>query len=122
MSHNGIRSLSWPTNFPDPNIIENVSDTDGLRDNRQFSNVEEHIKDIREVWKSLSVQYLRKLYGGLEKRIFQVVDWTVLRTSTITPSKNGTILSLRYNFALRDLLFPWFFISPLREVYLKIVT
>jgi len=75
MNENEIKTMEWPAESPDLNIIENVwlklkielqkiSETEDFRD--QLYN------KIFQIWNNILVDYIRNLYSSIPKRTRKV--------------------------------------------------
>ncbi|CAK9806981.1 Transposable element Tc3 transposase [Anthophora quadrimaculata] len=76
-SKENIAVLDWPACSPDLNIIENCWSKLSkavYRENRQFENINELKKCLEEEWRNISLDYIRKLYRSLPKRMLEVVE------------------------------------------------
>ena len=71
-----IACLSWPSIFPDLNIMENVVYSIG----KQFSNKKQLISSIQREWNKLPQKDIKSLFDGMLHRIFKCI------------SKNGQII------------------------------
>lgn len=72
-----IPVLDWPACSPDLNIIENCWGKlvqAVYKENRQFQNISDLKKCLREEWNNLSQDYIRKLYKSLSKRMLEVIE------------------------------------------------
>lgn len=73
---NNIKSLNWPSQSPDLNIIENVWRTIKIRLQREINNIKnrgELIEKVKEIWSSLPRHYIQGLYTSIPKRVRQVI-------------------------------------------------
>lgn len=71
-----IEVLTWPPYSPDLNIIENVWGWMARKvyeGGRQFEDQDSLIAAIKDVWKELSLNYLKSLYDSIPNRIFEVI-------------------------------------------------
>ena len=72
-----IPSLDWPPNSPDLNIIEHV----WAELKRRLSNYDTPPNDIKELWEraqhewnNISVEFIKKLYDSMQRRIDAVIQ------------------------------------------------
>lgn len=78
---NDVQVLDWPSQSPDANPIENVWALmkHKLRGKRVF-NLKSLCRQIRQIWRSLSVEYAQKLVESMATRCGAIVDnngdWT----------------------------------------------
>lgn len=79
-AENGVQVIKWPANSPDCNPIENVWALIKARlRQRNITTKEGLIRAIKEEWKSLTVEYAKKLVESCTKRCEAVIsnngDW-----------------------------------------------
>jgi transposase len=76
-SDNNIRTLDWPPQSPDLNIIENIWKVIKVRVRRRICKIE-NASDLRtvvaEIWSSLQAHYVRSLYNSIPRRIRAVLE------------------------------------------------
>ena len=75
MDENGIKTMEWPTQNPNLNVIENVR----LKLKIELQNISETVDSrdqlydkIFQIWTNISVDYIRNLYSSIPKRIRKV--------------------------------------------------
>jgi hypothetical protein len=75
MDENEIKTMKWPTENPNLNIIENVR----LKLKIELQNISETVDSrdqlydkIFQIWTNISVDYIRNLYSSIPKRIRKV--------------------------------------------------
>jgi hypothetical protein len=69
---NHISTLDWPASSPDMNILENLwahLDNQIQAHPKKPSNSAELWKILQEEWKNISLEYIRKLYESLPRRV-----------------------------------------------------
>ena len=73
---NQINCLSWPSQSPDINIIENlwlVLKTRLQRVSHRIQNKEDLFRHILEIWQSIPLHHIQNLYGSLPRRLRAVL-------------------------------------------------
>ena len=75
MDENKIKTMEWPTQNPNLNVIENVR----LKLKIELQNISETVDSrdqlydkIFQIWTNISVDYIRNLYSSIPKRIRKV--------------------------------------------------
>ena len=109
MDENEIKTMEWPAQIPDSNIIENVwlkikielqiiSETADSR-NQLYDK-------ILQIWTNISVDYIRHVYSSIPKRMYKGQhEVTSLNIKVSQSSLNiFYILSLEVN--IKEFLFP----------------
>ena len=72
---NGIQSLSWPSQSPDCNPIENVWGLMKLKINkRPPTSMKNFMERIKKEWKNLPVDFAEKLVNSMEHRIELLIE------------------------------------------------
>lgn len=77
MRNNRIYTLTWPAKSPDINKTRNVWDVmaprvySGFRSYNTIFDVKDVIKDV---WKSVAVENVQKLYRSFPRRLLAVID------------------------------------------------
>jgi transposase len=73
--NSGIQSLSWPSQSPDCNPIENVWALMKLKINRQPpASINNFFVRIKKEWKNLSIEFAEKLVDSMEKRVELLIE------------------------------------------------
>jgi hypothetical protein len=73
---NNIKCMTWPSQSPDLNIIEDVWRTIKIRLQSQIIDVKNRtplVAKMKEIWTSLPQHYIRSLYASIPKRLCQVI-------------------------------------------------
>jgi hypothetical protein len=68
--------MTWPSQSPDLNIIENMWHTIKIRLQSQITDVKNRIQlvaKMKEIWTSLPQHYIQSLYASIPKRLCQVI-------------------------------------------------
>ena len=72
---NGIQSISWPSQSPDCNPIENVWGLMKLKINKQPpTSMKNFMERIKKEWKNLPVDFAEKLVNSMEHRIELLIE------------------------------------------------
>lgn len=77
MRSNGITTLTWPAKSPNINIIGNVWGAMTLRvysGHQVYDTIDDLKAVIKDVWESLSVEYMQELYCSIPCRLLAVID------------------------------------------------
>lgn len=76
IARNHIKSMSWPAQSPDINIIENIwlylKRKLQCRKSRINSNAD-LFREVQAIWMDITVDYVQSLYKSIPKRILQVI-------------------------------------------------
>ena len=76
-TENNIRCLTWPSQSPDINIIENVWRTIKIKLQRRVNDIQnrgELIRVVKEIWQSLPLHYIQSLYASIPRRLRHVIQ------------------------------------------------
>ncbi|PJE77336.1 hypothetical protein CI610_03746 [invertebrate metagenome] len=75
-NNNNIRTLPWPSQSPDLNVIENVWKTIKTQLSRRLNEIQNRgdlIRIVNEIWAGLPVYYIQTLYNSLPQRLRSVM-------------------------------------------------
>ena len=75
-TENNIKTMTWPSQSPDINIIENVWRTIKIRLQRDVHEIDSRAKlvaKVNEIWTSLAPHYIKSLYASIPRRLLQVI-------------------------------------------------
>ena len=76
-TENNIRCLTWPSQSPDINIIENVWRTIKIKLQKRVNDIQnrgELIRVVKEIWQSLPLHYIQSLYASIPRRLRHVIQ------------------------------------------------
>ena len=76
MENNEINTTTWPAQSPDLNIIENLwlKIKRSLQRRATFIHTRQDLlAEIRRIWESVTVEYIRELYSTIPTRILEVI-------------------------------------------------
>jgi hypothetical protein len=71
-----VKCMTWPSQSPDLNIIENMWHTIKIRLQSQITDVKNRtqlVAKMKKIWISLPQHYIRSLYATIPKRLGQVI-------------------------------------------------
>ncbi|VDI01470.1 Hypothetical predicted protein [Mytilus galloprovincialis] len=71
----GLKSMNWPAQSPDLNIIENcwwVLKRELQKRTQNINNTKDLEREIRDIWE-ITVTYLKSLYNSIPRRILRVM-------------------------------------------------
>jgi transposase len=69
-----VRPLSWSGNSPDINPIENAWSVVAKAADYNVTNKDQLFESVRRAWNQVSVQYIRKLYHSMPRRLREVIQ------------------------------------------------
>ena len=76
MTNNEINMTTWPTQYPDLNIIENIwlkIKRSLLRRATFIHTCDDLLTEVRLIWENISVEYVRGLYDTIPSRVKEVI-------------------------------------------------
>ena len=69
--------MQWPAKSPDLNIIENrwgILSGTVYKTGRHFKRLEDLMEVVEKEWVTIRVDYIKKLYESIPKRLVQVLE------------------------------------------------
>lgn len=75
ISKENVRTIAWPPNSPDLNIIENMWSIVQARVNKRvINNFEDFKVALEEEWNAVPLHEIRRLFDCIPNRLKQVID------------------------------------------------
>lgn len=75
--HNNIRTIQWPANSPDLNIMENlwgILSREVYSGGKQYCNINELRIAIEDNWRKIDQLTIKNLFDTIPNRIFEVIE------------------------------------------------
>ena len=76
MEQNQLHGMEWPAQSPDLNIIENMWRKIKIELQKQAHNITTKAQmetAIRDIWTNISLEFIRKLYDSIPRRLMLVI-------------------------------------------------